>query len=143
MAAGQAGNCALLADVELQSTRRLAERAANDTEFMQVAELYRKRSDFDVNGLVAELVEGGEILIGARCSSERLTVWVENPFDPESRPGSGAGVGLANVRHRLENVFGNEARIRSGGSGGIFRAEVLIPVVKAGSASERKDDSDS
>ena len=77
---------------------------------------------------IAELVEGGEIRIGARCGRELLTLWVENPVDAEARPKTGAGVGLANVRRRLENVFGDEARLRSGRSGGIFRAEVVIPV---------------
>ena len=91
---------------------------------------------------IGELVEGGEIRIGARCGSGRLTVWVENPLDPESMPRSGAGVGLANIRHRLENVFGGEARLRSGRSGEIYRAEVVIPVAEAGEVSERKDDSD-
>ena len=88
---------------------------------------------------IAELVEGGEIRIGARCSDEFLTVWVENPMDPESTSRSGAGVGLANVRHRLENVFGDEARLRSGRSGEIYRAEVVIPVARA---SEQEGDSD-
>jgi type I restriction-modification system DNA methylase subunit len=45
-------------DVELQTTRRLAGRAGKDREFMQVAELYRGRADFDVSGLVGELMEG-------------------------------------------------------------------------------------
>ena len=88
---------------------------------------------------IAELVEGGEIRIGARCSDEFLTVWVENPMDPESTSRSGAGVGLANVRHRLENVFGDEARLRSGRSGEIYRAEVVIPVPRA---PEQEGDSD-
>ena len=81
---------------------------------------------------IAGLVEGGEIRIGARCSDELLTVWVENPVDPESTSRSGAGVGLANVRHRLENVFGDEARLRSGRSGEIYRAEVVLPVTPRG-----------
>ena len=91
---------------------------------------------------IGELVEGGEIRIGARCGSGRLTVWVENPVDPESMPRSGAGVGLANVRHRLENVFGGEARLRSGRSGEIYRAEVVIPVAEAGEVSKQKGESD-
>ncbi len=45
-------------DLELQTTRRLADRAGRDTDFMQVAELYRGHPDFDVHALVAELVEG-------------------------------------------------------------------------------------
>jgi hypothetical protein len=44
-------------DLELQTTRRLADRAGWDTDFMQVAELYRGHPDFDVHALVAELVE--------------------------------------------------------------------------------------
>ena len=91
---------------------------------------------------IAELVEGGEIQIGARCGNGRLTVWVENPVDPDSAPRSGAGVGLANVRHRLENVFGDEARLRSGRSGRIYRAEVVIPVGEAEEISGQEGDSD-
>ena len=91
---------------------------------------------------IAELVEGGEVRIGARCSSELLTVWVENPFDVECQPKSGAGVGLANVRRRLENVYGDEARLRSGKSGEIYRAEVVIPVAASAREFEQKDGSD-
>jgi LytS/YehU family sensor histidine kinase len=91
---------------------------------------------------IAELVEGGEIRIGARCSSELLTVWVENPVDPEGLPKSGAGVGLVNVRQRLENVFGSEARLRSGRAGDIYRAEVVIPRAEGKRESEQRDSSD-
>jgi signal transduction histidine kinase len=91
---------------------------------------------------IGELVEGGEVLIGARCSGELLTVWVENPVDPENTSKTGAGVGLANVRHRLENVFGDTARIRSGRSGETFRAEVVIPIADSEGDSEQKDGSD-
>jgi LytS/YehU family sensor histidine kinase len=91
---------------------------------------------------IAGLVEGGEVRIGARCGPELLTVWVENPVDPESRPSSGAGVGLANVRHRLENVFGDDARLRSGGSPTTYRAEVVIPVTGDRPISEREGESD-
>ncbi len=41
----------------LTTTARLADVAARDANFMQVAELYRGRKDFDVGRLVAELVE--------------------------------------------------------------------------------------
>jgi hypothetical protein len=44
-------------DLELQTTRRLADRAGRDTDFMRVAELYRGHPDFDVHALVTELVE--------------------------------------------------------------------------------------
>jgi signal transduction histidine kinase len=80
---------------------------------------------------IAGLVEGGAVRIGARCGGQRLTVWVENPFDPESSAETGAGVGLANVRHRLEKVFGNEARLRNSRTEKNYRAEVVIPVTRA------------
>jgi len=77
---------------------------------------------------IAELVDGGEVVIGARCQGGRLTLWVENPVDPEGRSRSGAGVGLANIRRRLNNVFGAEARLRHGRSENSYRAEVTLPV---------------
>jgi hypothetical protein len=43
--------------VDLTSCAGLADRAREDSEFMQVAELHRGRPDFDVTGLVRELVE--------------------------------------------------------------------------------------
>jgi len=48
-------------DMALVSTTRVADVAAKDPDFMQVAELYRGRSDFDVAKLVAELVEGESV----------------------------------------------------------------------------------
>jgi signal transduction histidine kinase len=91
---------------------------------------------------IGELVEGGEVSIGARCGPERLTIWVENPFDPEGPSRKGAGVGLANVRRRLKNVFGDEARLRSGESGETYRAEVVIPMYRTGSGRLPKDEAD-
>ena len=41
--------------------RKLADRVRRDAEFMQVAELYRGRADFDVTALVAELVESDAV----------------------------------------------------------------------------------
>jgi len=80
---------------------------------------------------IAQLVDGGEVRIGARCRRDRLTLWVENPVDPDYRPRSGAGVGLANVRQRLEKVFLEDARLRHGRSGDSYRAEILVPAVAA------------
>jgi hypothetical protein len=45
----------------LTTTHKLADRARGDAEFMQVAELYTNRSDFDVSTLVAELVAGESV----------------------------------------------------------------------------------
>ncbi len=47
----------LIAESSMVSTARIADTASRDSDFMQVAELYRGRKDFDVGRLVAELVE--------------------------------------------------------------------------------------
>ena len=44
--------------VELTTCADLADVARRDSEFMQVAEVYRGRPDFDVTALVSDLVEG-------------------------------------------------------------------------------------
>ncbi len=90
---------------------------------------------------IAELVDGGELSIGARRRGDRLTVWVQNPVDPEARPRPGAGVGLANVRRRLENVFGDEGRLRHLRADDSYLVEVTVPVAIAGQ-SPREDTGD-
>jgi hypothetical protein len=47
--------------VELTTTARLADHMRSDRDFMQVAEMYRGRSDFDVANLVAELVKSESV----------------------------------------------------------------------------------
>jgi hypothetical protein len=46
------------AQPEITSAARLADQVRQDAEFMQVAELYRGRPDFDVPGLLSELIQG-------------------------------------------------------------------------------------
>lgn len=48
-------------DPALTTTHKLADRARGDADFMQVAELYTGRGDFDVSALVAELVAGESV----------------------------------------------------------------------------------
>ncbi len=46
---------------ELISVAEMADRASGDHDFMQVSAIYRGREDFDVAGLVAELVESESV----------------------------------------------------------------------------------
>jgi hypothetical protein len=48
-------------EIALTSTAKLADRVCNDTEFLQVAEMYRGRPDFDLTKLVTELVEAESV----------------------------------------------------------------------------------
>ncbi len=80
---------------------------------------------------IAGLVEGGEVHIGAARRGDRLTLWVENPVDPDGGRRGGSGIGLVNVRERLAKVFGDGARLRHGRSGNTYRAEVSLPLTEA------------
>lgn len=80
---------------------------------------------------IAHLVEGGEVKVSARRHAGLLELAVENPCDPD-RPGSrGAGVGLANVRARIETLFGNRARIDVVPERERFRVVIALPVMPA------------
>jgi len=60
---------------------------------------------------IAGLVDGGWILMGARCDDGLLHIVVENDFDPEARAASRNGVGLKNVRGRLQARYQNRGRL--------------------------------
>jgi LytS/YehU family sensor histidine kinase len=76
---------------------------------------------------IAGLVDGGTVRIEARRSDDRLLVAVENPRDPDSSR-RGEGVGLDNVRRRLDASFGREARMDVLADAGRFRVELRLPL---------------
>jgi two-component system, LytTR family, sensor histidine kinase AlgZ len=76
---------------------------------------------------IALLVEGGEILMLGRMVREGLRFTIENPYDPLA-PASRSGIGLANVRQRLEARYGNAARLDVEASDDVYRVTVVIPV---------------
>jgi hypothetical protein len=59
---------------------------------------------------IATLVEGGEISLRGWRSRDGMRFVIENPFDPEAPSSRKNGIGLANVRNRLEARYGNAAR---------------------------------
>ena len=82
---------------ELITTARMADLASADTDFMQVATLYRGRSDFDVAALVAELVEAESVpflpvLLYKPTGLRKREVW-ERTWDLQRREDAGEDVG--------------------------------------------------
>jgi signal transduction histidine kinase len=75
---------------------------------------------------LGELVDGGTVRIEARVAEGRLTMAIENPVEGRGRRG-GSGLGLENVRRRLDAAFGRDAVITSGAADGIFRVTVNLP----------------
>jgi two-component system sensor histidine kinase AlgZ len=81
---------------------------------------------------IAHLIEGGEVRVRARRNDEWLELAVENPCDPERPSSRGAGVGLANVRGRLETLFGHRVRVEVEDRSDRFRVSLLLPVQTVG-----------
>jgi two-component system sensor histidine kinase AlgZ len=77
---------------------------------------------------IANLVEGGWIKLEARCHDGNLSIVVENSFDPDAPARHRNGVGLANVRQRLETRYGNHASFGTTTVEGRFRVAITLPV---------------
>jgi two-component system sensor histidine kinase AlgZ len=76
---------------------------------------------------IALLDEGGEILISGHVNGNMLRFMIENPFDPEAPPGR-SGIGLANVRERLEARYGGAARMEVEAGDRRYRVTLTLPV---------------
>jgi two-component system sensor histidine kinase AlgZ len=83
---------------------------------------------------VAHVLEGGLVRVTAACTPARLTLVVENPADPERPRRTGTGLGLANVRARLDAVFGGDASIHWAETDGRWRVELSLPADRPATA---------
>jgi sensor histidine kinase YesM len=76
---------------------------------------------------VAHLVDGGEVTVRAHRRDGLLELAVENPCDPERPASRGAGVGLQNVRSRIETLFGHRASVDVNAGTNDFRVAIVLP----------------
>jgi two-component system sensor histidine kinase AlgZ len=76
---------------------------------------------------IANLPEGGTIRVASQSRDGRLHITIENTFDPESTPPRPAGMGLANVRRRLEGRYGGEASMQVSADANQFRVQLSLP----------------
>jgi LytS/YehU family sensor histidine kinase len=76
---------------------------------------------------IAGLIDGGVIRLDVARRDGRLSIAIENPRDEDAPAPLRRGVGLENVRQRLQTTFGPDARIETRTDGGRFRVEVAIP----------------
>jgi hypothetical protein len=80
---------------------------------------------------VAHLIEGGEVNVRARRREGFVELVVENPCDPDRPPSRSTGVGLVNVRSRVETLCGHRASVDVDASESSFRVSILLPAVVA------------
>jgi len=80
---------------------------------------------------IATMVEGGTIRVNSRVEEGLLQVFVENGYDADApaprRQGAPQGLGLRNVRNRLETSFGSAARLTTQTEDSVFRTEMILP----------------
>ena len=79
---------------------------------------------------VADRVDGGTIVIDAHRENGLLHILVENPLDEEAPSRRGSGMGLDNVRRRLDVYGAQEARLDAVRDGEMFRVSLVMPAVE-------------
>lgn len=83
---------------------------------------------------VAHMLEGGEVCVQARRREGFLELVVANPCDPDRPPSRSTGVGLVNVRSRVETLCGHRASVDVNASDTAFRVSILLPAVSSQTA---------
>ena len=76
---------------------------------------------------IANLPEGGVVRIVSQCQDGRLFMTIENSFDSEATTVRRNGMGLLNVRKRLEGRYGTDASLRVDSQADQFRVELSMP----------------
>jgi two-component system, LytTR family, sensor histidine kinase AlgZ len=76
---------------------------------------------------IANLPEGGCIRLAAHARDGLLSITVENSFDTESTPTRRSGLGLANVRQRLEGRYEKNANLRVTSDDSRFQVSLTLP----------------
>jgi two-component system sensor histidine kinase AlgZ len=76
---------------------------------------------------IARLLDGGLIRLDVKRQNDQLAIVVENPCDSDAVSTRVGGVGLDNVRRRLDAMFGRDARLETRVEMGLFSVELHLP----------------
>lgn len=76
---------------------------------------------------IAQMPEGGWICLRASRNGDRLSLVVENSWDPEAGSSRKNGVGLKNVQRRLEARYGYDAQLQANAEENVFRVKLQLP----------------
>ena len=79
---------------------------------------------------IATMVDGGIVRLESHVENGNQAVRVENSFDPDAPSPRRHGLGLRNVRSRLQTRFGNAARLDLAAEDNRFSAEMVFPCNK-------------
>jgi len=76
---------------------------------------------------IANLPEGGTVRLSGRSRNGHVLLAIENTMDPDSTSARKGGLGLKNVRDRLEARYGKDASMRVSTENEKFRVELSFP----------------
>lgn len=79
---------------------------------------------------IGHLVDGGTITITAERTGPRLRITIRNPVDTQQQPRKGHGIGLQNVRNRLEALYPDEAQLEIRSFPSAFEVEIVLPITQ-------------
>ena len=73
----------------------------------------------------------GEVMIYLSCQTrgEGVLISIKNPFDPAERGSKGKGIGLQNVKQRLQLLFGRNSELVTETTKEEFIVRIFIPVI--------------
>ena len=77
---------------------------------------------------IAHLVEGGTIQLRCERRADRIVIQIRNPIDLDRPRRKGSGLGLKNVRSRLNTLYNNEARVDVEESNEYFQIRLTFPL---------------
>jgi len=86
---------------------------------------------------VSALPGGGAIRLLAARFGQAVSITVENGFDPEMGARRSNGIGLENVRRRLQVRYGEQASCEAGAAGDVYRVVLRFPCESPIASSKR------
>ena len=83
---------------------------------------------------IANLPEGGVIRLAAQGNDDAVSITVENSFDPDTPSSLKTGLGLDNIRQRLNARYGTDASIAVRTDGNCFSVNLRLPAQQNGTS---------
>jgi LytS/YehU family sensor histidine kinase len=74
------------------------------------------------------MAEGGEIVMSGRRDHDWLRFTITNPFDPAAPSAGRNGLGLRNIRERLESRYAGAARMEIRVENCSYQVALTLPV---------------
>jgi two-component system sensor histidine kinase AlgZ len=114
--------------VRFGSRLQMTEEVAEDCKTMLIPPLLLQPlvENAVIHG-IANLPDGGSVRLVADCQAGRLSIRVENTFDAEATPSHRNGMGLQNVRRRLEARYQKLASMRVTADAAQFQVSLSLP----------------